>query len=453
MRAILPRAMIGCAALGLVAFAPGEMDRLPPDCPDGLCRYRLTAPQLLAEIERLVQERRFDEARPLLEALAHAPELHMETNFLRGYVAAETGDLPGAARFFRAVLRDRPDITRARLELARVLMMDGKDAAADHHYRLAEQDANLPPEISRTIRDARGLLRDRKTWHVNIDVGLAPDSNINNGTDTRSIDVPFGGGTLPFQLDEDAKPRKGVGQFATVSTGVKLRLKDGLALLVDADGQIINQKGGDADDISALLAIGPEVTTKSGTRITVQATGVQRWFGGTSATTGGGARVSVQKNLSRGARAGVQIDSRYVTSGFGRHLDGWQHALNLSYERIIDKRMVASVVGFARREDLRAAAFSNTEVGGMIGIGGELPMGLNAGVSGMVSRATYDAPFLSLTERKDWRYSARAYLGTRAIRVMGFSPSLTYTFNKVDSTNKLYQTDRHRVQFALARYF
>ncbi len=391
----------------------------------------------------------------MLAALSNAPEMAMETNFLTGYVAVETGDLKGAAKAFRAVLRDRPEIVRARLELARVLMLQGKDSAADHHFRLAEQAADLPPEIARTIRDQRGVIRNRKKWHLNFDVGLAPDSNVNNATDARTIDVSVGNGTIPIELNEEARRKSGVGQVANVSSGVRLRLSDGAAMVIDADGQFVNQSGKAADDVSALLAAGPELTMRNGARVTVQGIASQRWYGGRSATTGGGLRVSYQQDIGAGSRVGVQIDTRRIGSGYGKAFGGWQHAVYASYERVVNRAMVASLSLFARRDDLVSKAYSNTEVGGNVGIGGELPWGLNAGLSGGISRVMFDAPlaFLSPESRKDWRFNARAYLGARSLRVAGFSPSVTYTYNRIDSTLSLYAIDRHRVQFGLARYF
>ena len=455
MRRLIGPAALAVAALGLIALSPLTNSPTLADCANGVCSMRMTAPELLAETEKVVAEKRYDEAKPMLAALSNAPELAMQTHFLTGYVAAETGDLKQAAKEFRAVLRDRPDVVRARLELARVLMLQGKDAAADHHFRLAEQAADLPPEIARTIRDQRGVIRDRKKWHLNIDVGLAPDSNVNNATDARTIDVAFGNGKIPIELDQDARRRSGVGQVATVSGGVRLRLSDGVAMVVDADGQFVNQTGKAADDVSALLAAGPEVTMRSGARVTVQAVASQRWYGGRSATTGGGVRVSYQQDIGKSSRIGVQLDTRRVESGYGEAFGGWQHALYASYERVVNKAMVASVNLFVRRDDFVSKAYSSTEVGTNAGIGGELPWGLNAGVSGGISRVLFDAPltFLAPESRKDWRFNARAYLGARSLRVAGFSPSVTYTYNRIDSSTPLYAIDRHRIQFGLARYF
>jgi hypothetical protein len=447
------RAALAGSAVLLVAWSPAMPDASLRDCANGVCTLRMTAPQLLAEAEKLVTAKRYDEARPLLAALNSAPELAMETHFLQGFVATETGQYDEAVKDFRAILTVRPDVTRARLELARVLMIQGKDAAADHHFRLAEEDRDLPPEIQRTISEARSIIRNRKNWNFNLDFGFAPDSNVNNATSARLIDSVYGNNTI--ELDDRARARKGVGQTLGLSGGVRLRLADGKALLIDADGQVVNQSGTSADDISALLAAGPELTIKSGARISVQALGVRRWYGGKVAQSGGGARISYQQNLTQGQRIGFQIDGRHVNSGYGDAYSGWQTSAFATYERVVHRSLVASATLFARREALGLDAYSNSEFGGSVGIGGELPHGINAGISGGISRVLFDdpLPILSPDDRKDWRFNARAYLGTRSLRVLGFSPSLTYTYNRADSSLDLYRTSRHRLQVGLARYF
>ena len=79
---------------------------------------------------------------------------------------------------------------------------------------------------------------------------------------------------------------------------------------------------------------------------------------------------------------------------------------------------------------------------------------------GCASYARYDEPQYAFTRdiyapesRKDWRYQARAYLGLRKIRVLGFSPSVEYQYSRVQTNYAYYQSARHRAQFKLARYF
>lgn len=427
----------------------------PPDCADGQCRMQMTADQLLKVAERLVLARRFDEAKPLIAALHQAPELAMETAFLEGYVAVETGDLSTGVKRFRAVLADHPGMTRARLELARALMMQGKDKAADHHFRLAAESGDLPAEITRTIYAARGLIRDRRVWTMTLDLGLAPDTNISNATSDRTVDVIFGNTSLPMTLDDTARSRSGLGQTAALTTSARLRLSDRLAVTADANGQAINYRGKDADDISALIALGPELTLKDGARVGVTALGARRWFGGKLATSGLGGRMSFQKELSGGRRFGLQVEVRDQESGYGAAYGGTTYNAYASYERVVSRSMIASAVLFARRESLQAEAYSSTEVGGNLGLGGELPWGINGGLSAGLSRALYDAPiaYFSSDSRHDWRVNGRVYLGLRNIRVAGFSPSVTYSYSESFSNLGFYDTRRHRVQFGMSRFF
>lgn len=456
-RSPAPAALLALASLTMTGNSPLTTASTPTACENGVCTTRLTAAQLLQVAERMVLARDFEQARPIVTALAQAPEMQMQAHFLNGYIAAETGDLKTAAREFRTVLRDRPDVTRARLELARTLELQGRYEAADHHYRLASEDNDLPPEIEATIRRQRGILRNARPWRLNVDVGLAPDSNINNATAAQSVDTTLTYGSLPIvlDLDREARRRSGVGQTGSVSTGVRLRLSDGTAMLVDFDGQVVNYKGTEADDVSALLAAGPELTFSNGARVAVQAEAASRWYGGKVLARGPGVKLSYQQNLDHGARIGAQVDVRHSDSGFGPSWTGWQYSASATYEQVVRRSMVASGTVFARRDDFRSEAYSSKEVGVSLGMGGELPLGINAGLSGSISRALFDGPMLlfSSEPRRDWRMSARAYAGLRSIRALGFSPSAAYTYSRVKSTLPLYRTDRHRIQFSLARYF
>lgn len=448
---LLRRLLLALGAVSLVGLSPVPDSPALRDCNNGICTLRMTAPQLLSAAEKAVVEKRYEEARPMLAALANAPELSMERHFLQGYVAAQTNELKIAESEFRAVLRDRPDMTRARLELAGVLLREGKQAAADHHYRLAEEASDLPPEIEQTIRQVRGYIRSKKNWTFNVDFGLAPDSNINSATDAATTPI-FG---TQYPLDPGARRKSGVGQMVGASGSLRLRLKDGLAMVVDANGQFTNQRGSDADDVSALIAAGPELTMKNGARIAVQALGYTHLYGGKVAQQGPGVRVSYQQNLNKGARVSALVDVRHVDSHFSPAYEGTSYSAYLTYERVVHHSLVASGTIFGRRDDLRWSAFSNKEIGFNLGIGGELPKGINAGLSAGISRALFDDASIiySLDRRKDWRYSARAYLGLRSIRVMGFSPSITYTWSHTSTNVPLYRVERHRAEFSLARYF
>ena len=424
-----------------------------PPCSD--CTLTLTPPQLVALAERLVHARQFDDARPLVAALAARPDYAMQRHFLAGYIAVETGAYKEAIAEFRAALVQQPKATRIRLELARALMLSGKDGAADYNYRLAQQDDGLPPEILATVKSARNLLRDRRPWHLNADVGIAPDSNITSGTDAETIDITVGNQRLPFQLAGNARRRSGLGQTASLSGGYRFALDDKAALLVDADLQGVNYKGVDADDYTGQVAVGPQYRFDDDNTVSLQGIASQRWYGGKRAATYFGGRGQFQHLLDRGQRIGLTLDARRNNSGFGTAYDGWSLGAYASYERVMMKTFIASGSVFARTDRLDAPAYSNREFGLNLGLGGELPFGINAGISGALSRAVYNAPQLAFSAepRRDWRYSGRIYLGLRSLRIAGLSPSASWSFSRNDASIDLYRSSRQRFTFALAKYF
>lgn len=422
----------------------------------GTCKVRMTGDQLLAAAEQLVLARQFDEARPLILALENVPDRQMERHFLAGYVAIETGQVKQAVAEFRAALAIDPKQTRVRLELARALMMDGDQSAADHHFRLASQDKALPPEIAATIRSTRGIIRDQRIWNFRFDFGLAPDTNINNATSAEQVDLLVSpNNRIPFKLNEDARPQSGVGLTASFSGGLRLKQADRLAWLIDGDGQFTHYENDDFDDYMLQLAAGPELKLTKKTSVTAQLVGLQRWYGGKTAQQQIGLKTGLTSFLNQGQRIGVQLDARRTEAAFGTTYDGWQYGAYGTYERVVARTMVASASVFLRRESLQSDGYSNTEGGVNFGIGGEFPRGLNAGISGGISYAGYDGPIKAFSDdaRHDTRINARAYLGSRAIRVLGFSPSVTYTYTHIGSNYAFYDSDRHRFRFVLARYF
>lgn len=428
---------------------------ITPTCFAGQCEYRLTGPQLLALAERLISDKKYEEARPLVAALRAAPDMGVPYNFLEGMIAIETGDPKTAEAHFRTILHDDPKQTRVRLELARALMAQGDRIGAEYHLRLAQDADDLPPDIARAITQARRVLRSKRDLQFGFDFGLAPDTNINSATNAETVDVNFGPVTLPLTLDEQARARSGTGVTANLFGSLRLPSSERMSFVIDLDAAMINYKGKDADDYSVQLAAGPELRIGQLTTLTLQGVGLYRWYAGKVAARQAGGKATLQHDLSRSQRMGLQFDTRYSSSDFGDAYNGWQVGLVGTYDHVIDKSFIASASVFARREFMKVKSNANSTVGVNLGIGGELPLGINAGVSGGVSYSRYDEPlyFFSSERREDWRWQARAYVGMRKIRVLGFSPSAEYRYASVDTNYLLYRNERHRVNFKLARYF
>ena len=263
----------GAVALGSCIMAPAGAAAPERHCPDGVCQVTLTPRQLLAAAERLVRERRFAEASPLIAALRQAPGFALQTRFLTGFIAAQNGKLADAADQYRAILADDPRQTAVRLELAKVMLAMRKPADADRQFHIAEQDSTLPPEVLRTIRTVRDTIRSARALQVDVSIGIAPDSNINNATAVDSITVMLGDTPIPLTLDERARRRSGVGETAQLSARLRLPAAARTAMIADLDLNGTNYAGTRYDDYIAQLALGGEHRFSDRTSASLEAVG------------------------------------------------------------------------------------------------------------------------------------------------------------------------------------
>lgn len=424
-------------------------------CETSDCSVKVSASFVVSRAEQLIMAGQYDQAQPWLDMLAIAPEYSLEYHFLSGLMAMGKEDYATAERHYRAILDNDPTQTRVRLDLSYALMKQGKSEAADYHLRLAEQSGDLPDDLRSTVRTARSAIRDSKSFRLGFNVGIAPDTNINNATHAESVDINLGPFALPLTLNDDARSRSGIGVTANVTMAARQPITETVNLLVEADANAINYQGSAVDDYQMQIAVGPEFQLNENARATVQVVGTQRWYGGESLSRNYGVRGDIQFDLRDGGALAVRADAQRSEFFESDGYDGWSYGATVSYERGISKSFSFSTSTFVRRNDFVGPANANWSGGVIVGVGGELPAGFNVGASAMVSYAKFDHPdyLFSFDRREDVRYGARTVVGNRSLRVLGFSPSIEYNYTRNDSNYILYDTDRHRVEFKLARYF
>jgi len=449
------RLVFRLAITGLFAAAAPATAASPGECTGGICRVRLTPAELLAAAERLVQAGRLAEAQPLIDALRQAPGFGFQARFLTGYVAAKQGRWSAAADAYMAILADDPAQTRVRLELARAFMAMGQTGRADRQFAIAERAPDLSPEIARTIRSVRNTIRANRRWQLDVTAGIAPDTNINNATAADQVTVMLGDTPVPLQLDQAARRRSGLGATARVSGSLRLPLASGLAAIADLDANGTVYRDDAYDTHVVQVAAGAEHQLSPATRVSLQAVGAQRWFGGPVVSRQIGARAGAQAVLDPKRRLGFQLDARHTDALFNGAYSGWQYGAYLTFEQAVTGALVLSAGPYLRRDALKADGLSSVEVGGTLGIGGELPAGMNVGLSAGAARTVFDAPlpFFSADARRDWQLFGRATLGNRKLRVAGLSPQLSWQVTRVASSYAFYTTIRSRFELTLARYF
>jgi len=228
-----------------------------------------------------------------------------------------------------------------------------------------------------------------------------------------------------------------------------------VSLTADAEAWLLEQEGGDSDDAAVLVAAGGEIASKSGRSVSLQAIAFERWYGGVAVTEGVGLRGRYREPVGDGAYLTLDVDARIFDSDYGEDYSGRQASLYLVYQRPLATSLSGSLGVFARREWLESDPFSSLEIGAYGSLSRNLGADLTGGVTAGFSRLRFDGPvlFLSPDPRRDWRYYASLYLATRRPLAWGFSPSMTYTYNRTDSNIAFYRSDRHRMRLGLLRRF
>lgn len=314
-----------------------------------------------------------------------------------------------------------------------------------------ESSALLPQ--SRPL-SARPRSADIARWHLSVEAGMTADSNVGNASDDRFLAIRSGDAFVPVELDSSLRPKRGIGRGLSVSSGVRLRLSDGAAFVVDAEGQALDHRGGRNDDISYLLAAGPELTW-SGGKAAVQLVASDQRYGGVSANAGVGLRASYRTDLGAGGRISLYLDARRFESDYGRDFGGTQAGAYVAYSRPLDPDSTGSLGLYARRDWLVGDPYAHTEVGGQMGVSRYLGPALLGSLSAGIGRTRYDAPLLSLSDarRADWRGHVGVTLSARNPVGPGLVPSIGYTYSRTDSTIGFFDAERHRVRLGVRRSF
>ena len=315
--------------------------------------------------------------------------------------------------------------------------------------RIEEQERENRPRPERRRR------RETADWRLSIDASVVADSNITNSTDAETVDLTLNGQVLPVPLDPSLREQSGIGLGLSAHVRGRIPVTGGVSVAVDAEGFVLEQEGGRADDSSALLAAGVELSGESGPTVLIQMIGFDRRYSGVSAMRGIGARARLRQPVGEGQTVALFVDARFFESDYGEDFEGTEAGAYLTYEAVLRPDLSGSLGVYVRGSWLGAEAYSNREFGAYAGLNHYLSGDLIGGLSAGVSRVLFDGPVLALSPdpRSDWRWYGSLYVATRQPVLAGLTPSLTYTFNGTGSSIEYYRADRHRLRLGLSRTF
>lgn len=430
----------GCGALSTPTQA-GEI--LPPE-------FNAGDPSVpaLAQAARLLAAGQLAAARAVVEGLADAGQGGVDRDFLDGMISYSSKDYRRAETMFRRILDRDPKLVRVRLELARTLYMEKKDEQADYHFSLAAAE-HPSLQVRRNISNFRDAIRQRRSWRFSLDLGFAPDSNINSATDEESVDIHG----LPFRLDPSARAQSGTGRFVGADASLRLNRFGDVPIYLGSFGRWTRYSDHRFDDAYFGLGAGPEFRLAGG-QLRATATGLKRWYGGRPLVTSVGARLDFEKLVGNDWSVGGRLIVRHDDYAQRRDVDGWDVEARASASRPLGRTTLGFADVSVERRKARDSGQAYWRQQLSVGLVKEIGWGLRPQIRVDLACQINDGPLAPFAKRRqDWLLEGSLSIYKRDWNVEGFAPSVSVTATRNFSTLSLYDERRLRGEVRLTKAF
>lgn len=425
---------------------------------DGTTEITMSAVDALKIAAAMIDNGELNGAGQILTKMPELPRgpLELERWFLLGRLAAARDDFDTAIDIFRTILDAQPTLARVRFELAVCYMKTSQWYRADYQLRLAMAGDDLPENVRQMMNYYRYVVRQNKNWNVWFNFGAAPDNNVNNATGGSECIITIFG-PLCRNLIE---PESAVGFNLGLGGDYEFKLSDQWRWKSEAGvySNIYNLH--DYDDVYLYAGTGPRYIWSRGD-VWAAATAARRWYGWRGYNWSAGARITANYDFTRRLSGGVNM--QYMSNWydyFGEYLDGETYSASGHLFWSITSNIYTILRAGITREDTAAPTYAYWMPNVSIGVGAELPYGFNVYFSPSVYWQLYDAPqwsvqngtFTQVTEH-DFTQRYALSLSNNKFDVMGFVPTIIFSYTRRDSNMWQREYDRWAIEFTMSRRF
>ena len=407
------------------------------------------AADLLVIADRLANGGDRPQAKRILDLLARDPnrDVRNQARYRQSALLEAEGAMSAAATLLRAILDEAPEAAAVRLKLAAMLHKMGDEESALRELR-ALRSADLPPAVGRFVDRISASLQASKPFGVQLELALAPDSNINRATRSDTLGTIFG----DFTFDENAKQKSGLGAAVRAAAHRRLTFGRDLSLVARLTTDLNLYRDKDFNDISADLSVGPEFRLL-GTRFTAEAGVGQRWYGMDPYQRQLRVAGSATRAVDAVSQARLDGSLRWSDNQANNLQDGRGLTLRARYERALSPSLAVAATLTADRFKARDDAYSTRSwTVGLASYRDLGPMTLN--VSAEIGRLKADERLQILPDVREDRLT-RVSIGAvfRQFTVAGFAPMTRISIERNRSSVEFYDYKRTRTEVGISRAF
>ncbi len=370
---------------------------------------------------------------------------------------ARDGKLDEAIAAFRAILVDRPELVRVRLELALAFFLKEEDTLARRHFEQVLAGRPPPPVVANIVRFLR-TMRARRRWTAHFGAAIAPDSNLNTASGTRTIFLDAFGQRLPFTLDDPATPESGLGVSLWGGGEYQYPLSQNLRLRSGANANIRQYKGGDFDRHFLAAHIGPRRLIDARTEASLLATVDRQWTAGAPETDRFGLRLEGEHRLTPRLALFARASAARRNCRDCDWIDGpvGDVMLGASWAAL----PILRLSGDAGYNWARANQEHWRNRGPRAGLGATLalPLGFTVGLRASLQRTGYQGSgfahnTIDREPREDETQTLSLSVHNRAVTLAGFSPRVSLVREERDTNAQALDYRRNRAELSFVRQF
>jgi outer membrane protein len=375
------------------------------------------------------------------------PDIRAEARFRHGQLLETQHRYKDAALLYRAILDEKPDAQRVRLELAKVYALMGDMPGARRALRQA-QAGGLPPEVAQVVDQYAAALRSFKPVSMSLEVSLAPSTNVNRATSAKTLDTII----APFDLSDDARAKSGLGLRIGGQVFARLPVKPKLQLTARLSGQSNLYRDSQFDDAVTAAQIGAELQLGK-VQLRPQIGRSYRWYGHSLYATTNSVSINFSRPIGRRAQLEVQGGAGWADYRTNDLQDGQIYDASISYERALTPRSGGSFTLSGQRQVAADRGYSTTSGGANLVVWremGKATVFANAGLYRLEGDARL---FLFPDRRKEWLGRAGIGATFRQIKIAGFSPVVRLNYERNKSTVGIYDYSSLSGDIGITRAF
>lgn len=408
-----------------------------------------TPAQLFQLSDQLVRSGRQQEAEAILALIAQNPskDLRNEARFRLAQLLAAKGQITRAAVLLRRILDERPDAVPVRLELAKLLDRMGDKDGAWRQMR-AIRSAGLPASVAKLVDRYSEALRSQRSSGANLEIAIAPDSNINRATRSETLGTVLG----DFDISKESRAKSGVGASLHGQAYRRLPVSDTSSLLFRLSSFANLYRNSRFNDVVVDFAAGPELQVGKG-RVQLEIGATQRWFGRKPFLRSARTAATLSKPMGSRSLLRLSGSASLVDNQQNDLEDGKVYSGQISLERALTPTLGLALTAGLDRQSLRDPAYSTT--GWRVGMTGWRDLGrMTLTVGAELGRLRADERLLLFPRERSDRYS-RISVGMifRHVQFGGFAPLMRVSYERNHSSVEFYDYRRTRTEFGVVHAF